>query len=340
MGERTLNVGLVGVSGALGTEVLALLREEKFPIDKVKLFGAGGSAGDIHELGGTHHVVRRFAHEAIDDLDVVILTTPPSVSRRLTAEILAKGVYVVDASSTSRDNPDIPVIVAPVNRGALEDATGVVATPGAFATAIAHILSNLPEGELPKRVEATGLASAAALGRKGMAALSSQVLAVLNGRTFDNEVYPRQLAFDLIPWVGDGSPDDTSPFSSEERRTTNDIAQLFPDLPTPLGITLAQAPVFCGHSLSLRLDFDTPHPLDAFVAAFEKTPALDLRAGTGPDGVPSALDAAVQPEVLVGRIRLDEDERTLRLWLTFDNLRLTARNILMTLEALRDEAVI
>lgn len=338
--ERTVNLGFVGVSGALGTEIAALLRSERFPLGEVKLFGGAGSAGDVHELGGTQHVVRRFTPEALEGLDVVVLATPAEVSRKIAAAILAQGVAVVDVSTAARDEPDYPLLAPPVNRAALEAVTGFVASPGAFSLAIAHVLANLPDGRLPVALEATGLASSAALGRKGMATLSSQVLAVLNGRAFDTPVYPRQIAFDVVPWVGETSEGDGNPMSPEERRVTVELERLFPALEARPGITLAQTPVFCGHSLSLRLDFAEPCPLDAVVQAFEAAPALALKTGAGPEEVPSVLDSAERPEVLVGRLRSSEGDRVLRLWLSFDNLRVAARNVLFILESLRDEALI
>lgn len=344
-----LNIGIVGASGAVGADLLRLMRAASFPVGTLKLFGARNSAGDVHEYAGRQHVVRPFKADAAADLDLLVCLAPPAASARIVSEAVAAGVFTIDASAASRAREDVPLVVAPVNRAALEDAAGLVATPGALATALALVLGPLVDGPGLAEVEATALLAVTVGGRAGMNELSRQVVSILNQKPFESERFPRQVAFSLIPWFegdappegadgGVGPPDDG--LSGEERRTLAELRRVVPGLPEATGLTVALAPVFVGHSVALTLRLDAPRSAAEVTALVAGAPGVELHEGAGA-AAPASVDAAERDEVLASRLRVDPlAPDVVRLFLTFDNLRIAARNLLLVLEALREDGMV
>jgi aspartate-semialdehyde dehydrogenase len=129
--------------------------------------------------------------------------------------------------------------------------------------------------------------------------------------------------------------------SGEERRTLAELRRVLPALPQRVGLTVALAPVFVGHSVALTLRLDQPLAPAELRSLLRAAPGLDVHEGGAPQDVPANVDAAERDEVLVSRVRIDPgDPATVRLFLTFDNLRLAARNVLLVLEALREQELV
>ena len=204
MGSRTLDIGIAGASGAVGSELLRVMAEQRFPVGTLKLFGSTQSAGDVREYAGEHHVVRPLTAEAAEGLDVLVFATPEETSRAWVGPVLDRGVVVVDASAAYRDDADVPLVVPPVNGRDLADHTGVVASPGSLACATALTLGPLVATHAVDSVDAVAMVSASERGRAGMTELSNQVLGVLKQQPFDTTCFGRQIAFSVFPWVDHG----------------------------------------------------------------------------------------------------------------------------------------
>ena len=329
VGDRALSVGIVGASGAVGAELLRLMDEQPFPVEALRLFGAGRSAGDVHEHAGSHHVVRPFAPEAVEELDVVVFATPTDVSARWVPEVVRRGVAVLDASAAFREAEDVPLLVPPLNGDALADQSGIVACPDAVVTALAPVLATFADRPGVASVDLVALLSTSAVGRSGFEELSSQVVSILNQRSFEPKRFGGQVAFNVLPLTGSAAGD-TGPV---EPALVRELRRVVVALPDELRATLAYVSVFCGHSVALTLRLDEPTSADEVARRLAGVPAVELAA----PGAPSTLDAAARGLPLVGHVRVDpRDGRVVRLWVAFDNLRVAARCLLLTLEALRD----
>ncbi len=342
---RKLNLGIVGAGGAVGKELLRLMAEESFPVDALKLFGAGDSAGDVHTYEGGHHVIRPFVNPDLRDLDVVVVATPPDQAHDVLRHIASQGVLSIDTSSASRLLPDVPLAAPAVDRRALADHTGAIATPNGLVPPLALVLTRLGELAEILTVESTALLSAAARGRSGITALSQQVVAVLNQQPLRPDIFSRPIAFNLVPgWDSQASCDSTRPNISPDGPTLSEelvlreLSRVLPGLPAEVGLTLAFAPVFCGTVLFTAVRLERRVSLEALRRIFSTTPGMVMWEGEEFDTLPGSIDAIEQSDILLSRLRVGGD--TVRLCLTFDNLRLAARNLILTLEALRDDELV
>lgn len=341
MAERTLDIGIAGVSGAVGTDLIRLMRGADFPVGELKLFGSRNSAGNVHEYGGRQHVVRPFRPEALVGLDFLVTATPAAASVDLARAAIDAGVFVLDASAAFRADDDVPLVVPAVNRAALADSSGVVASPGAVGVALSLVLAPFVEGPGVAAVDAVVLLSVSSGGRAGMNEMSRQVISILNQKPFDIDVFPNQVAFNLTPWVGAAS-DRQDGASGEERSTVAELRRLLPGLPDAVGVTAALVPTFVGHSVSLTLRLDQALSAAEARALLAGAGGLDLHGDDDDEGgVPSSVDAAERDDVLVSRVRVDAaDPAVVRLWLAFDNLRTGARNLLVTMGAILEEGLV
>lgn len=340
MESRELRIGIVGPSGAVGAELLRLLREDRVGIAELRLFGDRASAGDVHEMKGEHIVVRPFDVEATEDLDVVVLATPADASAHYLPLLVERGVFVVDASAAARSDGDVPVVVPAVNRTALQDATGVVASPGSFVPPIAVVLDTLLGLGPVRDVDAVGLASVAEMGRGGMEELSAQVVAVMNQRPLETGRFPAQVAFNVIP--SPGTVDGGVGPNPEERRLEDELREVLGGRAPRISATLAYVPVFCGHSVALRVAFEAPVLREDVVAALDGRAALSVLDVVAAETTPTSLAAVERDEILVGRVHLDpSDPRILRMWLSFDNLRWgAALNLVAILVGIAEDGIV
>jgi aspartate-semialdehyde dehydrogenase len=317
---RALRVAVVGATGALGSEVLALLEEgTRLRAASLLPIATSRSQGESESFQGESLPVRSEAELAGQDL--VICCAPPDASLAWVRKALRAEVRCIDASGALALSTEVPLCAAALDPQCGADAPLVASPPGA-ALALALVLAPIHRAAVVTRFGATVLESSAAGGRDAIAALGAESVALFN-QSDPPEHAGRLLAFDCHPAIGEVEGDGSTAL---ETRVARSVARLLGSS-VPTSLAIAQISVFVGMGAQVSLDtqaaLDPKQVRELLVAA----PWIEL--WTHDAEGPNLRAAAGRTEVLVGRLRADPThERGLSLWIAADPLRLAAANAL------------
>jgi aspartate-semialdehyde dehydrogenase len=284
-------------------------------------FASERSAGKKVSFNGSKLKVRELREDAIGDLDVLLSSAGGKVSAEWAPTFVDAGAVVVDNTSYWRMHEGVPLVVSEVNPEALDGHKGIVANPNCTTMEMVVALAPIHRAAGLERVILSSYQSVSGTGRRAIEELRTQTADVLAGREAKAEVYPHQIAFNVLPQVETFGKDDD--YTTEERKVMAETRKIL-GLGEEVGIsaTCARVPVITGHSESVNVQTRedlSPEECRELLAAAPGVVVLD-RPG---DGLyPLAKDAAGRDDVLVGRIRRDPSaERCLNLWIVGDNLR-------------------
>lgn len=338
MNSNEINIAIVGATGAAGGTALELLLERKHPVNKIKALASARSAGKKIPYGDAELTVAEANADAFDGIDVALFAAGGLVSRRLAHKAVEKGVFVIDKGSIFRMDPTIPLVVPEVNGDDIEWHPGIVSTPNCTSTPLVMVLDAL---RALSPVTAVTVATYQSVTGTGVAAneeLLEQSRTVLDGGEAEPEVYPHEIAFNVLPHVDDFLEDG---YTKEEQKMLNESRKILHDEDLPVSATCVRVPVEISHSESVQIEFESGVSVEdakRVLAAYDGVLVVD---DPSRNEYPMPLSAAGRDEVLVGRIRKDiAHENGIALWLSCDNLRKgAALNALQIMdEALRRDA--
>ncbi len=305
----------------------SILAERDFPLDELRLFASARSAGRTITYEGTEITVEDASTSDYTGLDLALFSAGGSTSKALAPTVASQGVTVVDNSSAWRMDPEVPLVVAGVNDGALDSIPkGIVANPNCTTMAAMPVMKALHDAYGLRSMVVSTYQAVSGAGLSGVAELDEQIRKVgergaeltYDGSAVefpapDNFVAP--IAFNVVPFAGN-LVDDGMDETDEEKKLRNESRKIL-DLPDmPVTGTCVRVPVFTGHSLSISADFERP------VNPAKARETLAGAAGVVLADVPTPLMAAGADPTYVGRIRRDETlPNGLALFLSNDNLR-------------------
>ncbi len=317
-----LVVGVLGATGAVGSVVLDLLEQRRFPASEIVPFASERSRGKSVTLADSTVEIQVPDDETIRDVDIVISSAGGSVSQEWAPRFVEAGAVVVDNTSFWRMHEDVPLVVPEVNGEAVEEHRGIIANPNCTTAVMLMALAPIHRRAGLKRVVLSSYQAVSGTGLKAVAEMEAQSKAVLaGGEPPAAEVYPHRIAFNVIPQVevfGEG--DD---YTTEERKVmaeTRKILGLGDEV--AISATCARVPVITGHSESINVETVEDLSPDECREVLAGSPGVQVVDDPAAAVYPTAIESAGVDEVLVGRIRRDPDHpRTLNLWLAGDNLR-------------------
>ena len=327
---RAMNIGVVGATGQVGSVVRRLLEERDYPVASIRYFASARSAGTTLPWKGEQIVVEDAETADPTGLDIAIFSAGGATSKAQAPRFAAAGVTVIDNSSAYRMDPDVPLVVSEVNPEAISEARkGIIANPNCTTMAAMPVLKVLDaEAGLTRLIVSTyqavsgaGLVGGEELLAQARAALEQDAGGLVHsGVAVDfptPKVFPRTIAFDVIPLAGN-LVDDGLGETDEEQKLRNESRKIL-GLPGLLvSGTCVRVPVFTGHSLSINAEFARPLSVERAKQLLADAPGVSL------ENVPTPLQAAGTDPSYVGRIRSDEgvpDGRGLALFISNDNLR-------------------
>ncbi|MBR7744116.1 aspartate-semialdehyde dehydrogenase [Phycicoccus sp. BSK3Z-2] len=326
-----MRVGVFGATGQVGNVMRGLLRERSFPVEEMRYFASARSAGSTLPWGDREIVVEDTATADFSGLDIALFSAGGSTSTEWAPRVAEAGATVVDNSSAWRRDPQVPLVVAEVNPGDLDDVPlGIVANPNCTTMAAMPVLAPLHEAAGLVRLHVSSYQAVSGSGGKGLTELDDQLRAgyaagdpkdlALDGSALtlpDPTVYAVPVGFNVVPLAG-SLVDDGSLETDEEQKLRNESRKILhiPDL--RVSGTCVRVPVFTGHSLAIHAEFDREiDPADA-------VERLTCAPGVVVTNVPNPLQATGRDEVFVGRVRADQaapEGRGLVLFVVGDNLR-------------------
>ncbi len=313
-------VGVLGATGLVGTTILSLLAERGFPASEVVAFASERSAGKQIEWGGGFLECRQLDDDSIQGLDIVLSSAGGSVSAEWAPRLVEAGAVVVDNTSHFRMREDVPLVVAEVNPDALEGHAGIIANPNCSTMQMVVALKPLYDEAGIERLVVSTYQAVSGTGKAAVDELLNQTEAVLGERDAVAEVYPAQIAFNVLPQAGSFPEGDDH--TDEERKLINETRKILGDDSIRVSATCIRVPVITGHSEAVNVETREPLSPERARELLSAAPGVTVLDDPAAGAWPTAIEAAGRDDVFVGRIRRDPgNESAIDLWVVADNLR-------------------
>jgi aspartate-semialdehyde dehydrogenase len=330
-------VAVVGATGNVGQEMLNILEELNFPVDKMHAIASRKSKGVEVSFGD--RTLKCEALETFDfsGVDIVLMSAGGAVSKEWSEKIGQAGAIVIDNSSTFRMDPDVPLIVPEVNPDDIKLAKkkNIIANPNCSTAQLVVALKPLHDAAKITRAVVSTYQSVSGAGKEGMDELWMQTKAIYGLGDATPKKFPKQIAFNVIPYIGSFRDDG---YTDEEAKMWDETHKML-DPAIKLTVTCVRVPVFVGHSEAVTVEFDRPISPDEARAILRDAPGVQVFYKQDADGYITPIDAAGEHAVYVSRIRKDPTvENGLSLWVVSDNLRKGAALNAVQIAQLLDEA--
>lgn len=319
------NVAIVGATGVVGSNILKLLEERKFPVNTIKLLSSARSKGIIIKFKGKDVTVEEAAKDSFKEIDIAFFSAGSGVSKDLVQHAVKCGAMVIDNTSAFRMDEDIPLIVPEVNPSALKENNGLIANPNCSTIQMVVALKPIYDNYGIKQVVVSTYQAVSGAGTAAIDETIQQSRQVLNNDRVDMNVLPvgslpvkKQIAFNAIPQI-DKFTDNG--FTLEELKMINETKKILDDDNIKITATCVRVPVIYGHSESVYLKLDKDFKIEDIKNLLASAPGITLIDNPKSQEYPTAVETAGKLPVFVGRVRKDLDnEKGLNLWIVTDNL--------------------
>ena len=315
---KEYKVGLVGV-GAVGTEMIKVLKERKFPMKgQVQVFAS--RERDEQILGETYHVLKADEN-CFNGLDIVLFAGKTDVAIQLKDACVKAGAKMIDNSRAFRQDPEVPLVVPQVNAEDLDWNKGVIANPNCTTAIMLEAVAPLHKAKGLKRLIASTYQAASGAGAPGLNELEDQIHAYAKGDPLTVKAFQHQLMYNLIPHID--KFDETNWYTLEDLKLRNEARKMLHHPELRLSCTCVRVPIARAHSESLNLEFEndiTPEEAREILKGAEGVKVVDDPLN---GGYPMPLDATAKYDVLAGRIRQDisrDDKKGLEMFVSGDQL--------------------
>jgi aspartate-semialdehyde dehydrogenase len=315
---KLYNVVVVGI-GAVGTEMVRMLRMRNFPVKSLTIF-ARSEREEV--IDGVSYPVRVGSPDAFAGMDFAFFAGTEGAkgaSQTLGWEAVKRGCVVIDNGDDFRMDPRVPLVIPEINPDALRQHQGLIANPNCSTIIALMPLAPLHRAAKIRRFIASTYQAVSGTGGAAIRELESQARAWAAGQPLPHEVYPHQILFNVIPSVG--SFKDDSGESTEEIKMRNETHKILGDPSIRVATTTVRVPVFNGHSEAINVEFEKPLSADEARAILAKEPGVKVADDPKSAIYPLPIKASGDYDVLVGRIRKDPTvENGLALWVCGDNI--------------------
>jgi len=318
MSRKKYNVAVVGVTGAVGQEMLRVLERRRFPVGQLLPLASARSAGRRVRFKNKSVTVRELTENSFGGIDIALFSAGGGISRQFAPAAAAAGCVVVDNSSAFRMDKHVPLVVPEINAVAAKKHRGIIANPNCTTAITLMALAPLHRAFGVKRIFASTYQAVSGSGAQGIVELEDQVKAIARGRKVRKSVYPHQIAFNALPHV-DAFLDNG--YTREEMKLENEGRKIMGHPRFRASSTCVRIPVYRSHSIAVSAEFAKPVTAAAARRVLKKAPGLDLLDDLDKNVYPLALDIAGRDNCAVGRIRVDcAMKNGLSFWVVGDQL--------------------
>jgi aspartate-semialdehyde dehydrogenase len=317
----SVNVAIVGATGAVGQEFLTILSERRFPIKSLRLLASPRSAGKKIQFSGNTYTVEPLTKSSFDGIQIAFFSAGGSVSKEFAPIAVAAGAIVVDNTSAFRMKEGIPLVVPEVNPEQIHKHSGLIANPNCST-----IIMNVPVWPLHKtnrvrRIIVSTYQSVSGAGAAGLHELEQQTRAHAAGGSIQRSLFPHQIVHNLF---SHNSKIAANGYNEEENKMVNETRKIFGDDKIMITATCVRVPVPRAHSESINLEFERPITPQQVRQILSQAPGVTIVDDPEKNHFPMPLEASGQDNVLVGRIRQDisrDDGRGIDLFVSGDQVR-------------------
>ena len=312
-------VAVVGATGAVGTEMIATLQQRQFPVGKLRLFASEKSEGSSLEFKGKKISVETINENSFKGIDIALFSAGAERSKKWAPVAARSGCVVIDNSSQWRMDPEVPLVVPEVNPHDLDWHKGIIANPNCSTIQMVVALKPIHDAAKIRRVVVTTFQAVSGTGKKAMDELMQQTADLLNFKNIKCNVYPHQIAFNVLPQI-DKFLDNG--YTKEEMKMVNETRKIIGDNSIRVTATTVRVPVFRGHSEALNIETKKKLTANQVRELLAQAPGVIVFDAPEKSIYPLPIHCDGKDEVFVGRIREDESiENGINMWIVSDNLR-------------------
>ncbi len=314
-----IKVAIMGATGAVGTELLEILAERKFPVSELRLLASARSAGKTLQFQDRDVKVQELTHDSFQGIDLVLASAGGKISKEYAPSAVKAGAVVVDNTSYFRMTEGVPLVIPEINPEDIATHKGIIANPNCSTIIMALPLFPLHKRYKVKRVVAATYQAASGAGAVAMDELVSETAAYIKGQDFNRTVIPHPYAFNLFPH---NSPMTDNGYCEEEIKMVKETHKIFHDSNIKVTATCVRVPVLRAHSEALNIEFEQEPDIEEVYRILKGAEGVEVMEDRPKNRWPMPLDASGRDPVLVGRIRKDLTQpRTLDLWVVGDQIR-------------------
>jgi len=320
--SKKYNVAVVGATGAVGETIIEILAERNFPVDTLYPLASSRSAGKRVEFNGKHVKVEDLDAFDFSKVQVALFSAGGDISAKYAPIAGKAGCVVIDNTSHFRYDDDIPLVVPEVNPEAVADYKNhnIIANPNCSTIQMLVALKPIYDLVGIKRINVCTYQAVSGSGKPAIEELAGQTAALLNTQDLKREVYPKQIAFNVLPQIDVFMENG---YTKEEMKMVWETKKIFGDDDIEVNPTAVRVPVFYGHSEAVHIETGKKISVDDATAALQDAAGVVVLDERQDGGYPTAVTESVGTDpVYVGRIREDiSHPRGLNLWVVADNVR-------------------
>jgi aspartate-semialdehyde dehydrogenase len=312
------HVAVVGATGAVGVEMIKTLEKRNFQVATLTLLASVRSIGKKLKFHGDEIVIKELAEDSFKGIDIALFSAGGSISKEFAPIAAQTGCVVIDNSSAFRMDDSVPLVIPEINAADLKLHTGIIANPNCTTAITLMALYPLHQAFHVKRIFASSYQAVSGTGAKAIEELERQVGQIVADRPVTKEVYPHQIAFNVLPHVDSFLP---SGYTKEEMKMENEGQKIMHHPAFRASVTCVRVPVYRAHSIAVSAEFAQPVSVEAARAVLSNVPGLDLVDDPEKKEYPMPLYTAEKFNCQVGRIRQDcALDNGLCFWVSGDQL--------------------
>ncbi|HMO66443.1 MAG TPA: aspartate-semialdehyde dehydrogenase, partial [Verrucomicrobiota bacterium] len=321
--NRNPHVAVVGATGAVGMEMLKVLERRQFPVGRLTLLASARSAGRSLRFRGQDVPVSGLQHDSFAGVDLALFSAGGAISREFAPLAAQAGCVVVDNSSAFRLDDAVPLVIPEINPGDARAHRGILANPNCTTAVTLMALYPLHVAFGVRRIFASSYQAVSGTGAKAIEELERQVKQIAAGQPVTKEVYPHQIAFNVLPQVDSFFNEGPyAGYTKEEMKLQQEGRKIMHHPEFRASVTCVRVPVYRAHSVAVSAEFERPVTVAAALEVLGRAPGLEVVDSPARSEYPLPLYAAERDHCQVGRLRMDcALENGLCFWVSGDQIR-------------------
>ena len=316
--REDLHIAIAGATGAVGLEMLKTLEKRNFPVGSLTPLASARSAGKTLPFRGQEILVQELTGDSFVGVDIALFSAGSAISKEFAPLAVDAGAVVVDNSSAFRMDDSVPLVVPEINTADVASHKGIISNPNCSTIVTVMALYPLHQAFGVKRMFASTYQAVSGSGAMGIAELKRQVGEINEGREVTREVYPHQIAFNVLPHVDVFLENG---YTKEEMKMVHESRKIMGLPGFQASVTCVRVPVYRAHSIAVSAEFEKPVSVEHARETITAAPGIDLNDDIAGNGYPLPLELAGRDNCQVGRIRKDcAMENGLSFWVAGDQL--------------------
>ena len=312
------HLAIVGATGAVGIEMMKVLERRNFPVASLRLLASPRSAGKSLEFRGEQIVVEPLTENSFKGIDIALFSAGGGISKEFAPHAVKAGAIVVDNSSAFRMDAGVPLVVPEINAADAGSHSGILANPNCTTAITLMAVHPLHQAFGLKRIIASSYQAVSGTGARAIEELRQQVDEISEGRPVTKDVYPHQIAFNVLPHVDSFLEDG---YTREEMKMQNEGRRILHLPHFTASVTCVRVPVYRAHSVAVTAEFENPVSLEKAREVLMEAPGITLHDDPSKAIYPMPIECSGEDNCRVGRLRLDcALPNALTFWVSGDQL--------------------